>query len=319
MRVIVIASTCLACLFALVYLAHDGSTASISPRRLQLVLDKPTMAFALPLPRFFALSRERPAPNPTVTFADIREGRKTGIDHAAYLKAQESMRQESRHDRRVETPSSFQWTLPMMQQAPVMDRPKVASSEEEKHIEDFRSKLERLFEPPSPPPPPPGRGGRGGDGDNGGGGEDVMMKQLSEFEAKQLVDEWIHARIWTRETLQGLETVRSFAEDLPRPRGTLTMQLALPVSDYAERIIVGLYASQRRGFGGDKNCVVALAAGFEPGLVGSSDVLDIKHVLVSPFEQRPNDLSVSRKLRAGLRAVTQQLGLNLQLPDEDGV
>lgn len=203
----------------------------------------------------------------------------------------------------------------MMQQGSVMDKPKVESFEDQKQYQDFRSMLERQFAPPSPPPPPPL--GRGGDGDNGGSGDDFMMKQLSESEAKQLVDEWIHARIWTRETLQGLKTVRSFAEDLPRPRGALTTQLALPVSDDAERIIVGLYASQRRGFGGDKNIVVALAAGFEPGLVGSSGVLDIKHVLVSPFEHRPNDLSISRKIRAGLLAVTEQLGLNLKLPDAD--
>jgi hypothetical protein len=64
---------------------------------------------------------------------------------------------------------------------------------------------------------------------------------------------------------------------------------------------------------------VALAVGFQPGLEKSSDVLDIKHVLVSPFVNSPQRMVASQKMNAGLTAMTEQLGLNLKLPEGEGM
>lgn len=329
MRMIVIVATCLACFFALVYLACDTSATSISARRLQSLLDKPTMAFVpAVLPTLFAPIRGRQARNPTVTF----ESRTLGVDPAEDHKDWETRRQEAGYDRRVKAPASKQRILPTMQQATVIERPRVASSQDRKQIEDFRSKLERQFEAPSPPPPPPARG----DGGNGGDDEDdiVTMKQLSASEAKYILDAWIEDAEY-RQTmfhsvrteahqaaLQELETVRSFVEDLPEPCGPLNSHLSspstvtLPVWTDSQKIMVAMYAGKRTWFGGP---VLALAAGAEPGFLRSSDVLEIKHVLVSPFLRNPKDLVASQKMRSALRSVTEQLGLNLKLPEVDGV
>ena len=71
-----------------------------------------------------------------------------------------------------------------------------------------------------------------------------------------MLDAWIERTKWKSGTfhwsdtethlasLQGLETARSFVKDLPTPRGTLNTQLALPVSEDSQKIVVAMYASQ---------------------------------------------------------------------------
>lgn len=278
------------------------------------------------------------APDPTVIYVDTQEARTMGMDLAQELKDDVIMRQDSGYDSRLQTPVSLQKIL--MMQGAVLDRPKVASTEAQQTIADIRSDLERQFGSPSPPPPPPGRGGNGGNG--GDGEDDVTMKQLSEAEAKLMLDAWIGVdKVQGRRFIsasqrmghvssRGLTAVRSFVDDLPNPvHGTLDSSLKHPVSEESQKIVVALYASPStwydlaseqlpEEYGGP---VLALAAGYQPGIVhpNHQPTLDIKHVLVSPFVYFPQDSVALSKMRAQLIAVTQHLSLNLKLPDVDGV
>jgi len=201
------------------------------------------------------------------------------------------------------TPSTLQRWSPVMQAPAVLSRP------------TFKLELERA--PPAPPPPPPGPGGSGGPG--GDDGDAIILKQLSDVEAIEILYDWIaRTRIYCMSNQFGNTSNTSVADWRRNSLEELDNLLAFCDSDTAyagpreRKLLVALYDNAS-----DQKKVMALSGGGvsrQQWWHGPTFVVDT--VTVNPSQINQEGLTAAKRLKIGLRVYAQSFGADLKLPDD---